>query len=162
MGPETCRFSLCLDLRNGCDTWIPWGPESDFWWTVATLPYNLPLLGSPQWPGSTSVGSPVRTRPIFSLSVHLFSSLKSLRRCPLPQRGEPMADWLAGSFLLLTCSPCNILMCFSRFQINFTEYDCTQNELCWPQLLYPLTEYYQGREGRFLRIVSYVMLIKTI
>lgn len=27
----------------------------------------------------------------------------------------------------------------TRFQINFTEYDCTRNELCWPQLLYPLT-----------------------
>ncbi|KAK7804954.1 hypothetical protein U0070_025476 [Myodes glareolus] len=37
----------------------------------------------------------------------------------------------------------------TRFQINFTEYDCTRNELCWPQLLYPLTQYYQGREGRF-------------
>nr|XP_048303163.1 tectonic-2 isoform X2 [Myodes glareolus] len=32
----------------------------------------------------------------------------------------------------------------TRFQINFTEYDCTRNELCWPQLLYPLTQYYQG------------------
>ncbi|CAO2629683.1 Tctn2 [Lemmus lemmus] len=37
----------------------------------------------------------------------------------------------------------------TRFQINFTEYDCTRNELCWPQLLYPLTQYYQGRKGRF-------------
>ncbi|XP_029333660.1 tectonic-2 [Mus caroli] len=36
----------------------------------------------------------------------------------------------------------------TRFQINFTEYDCTRNELCWPQLLYPLTQYYQGREAR--------------
>lgn len=32
----------------------------------------------------------------------------------------------------------------TRFQINFTEYDCTRNEVCWPQLLYPLTRYYQG------------------
>lgn len=32
----------------------------------------------------------------------------------------------------------------TRFQINFTEYDCTRNEVCWPQLLYPLTQYYQG------------------
>ncbi|XP_071065859.1 tectonic-2 isoform X2 [Dasypus novemcinctus] len=32
----------------------------------------------------------------------------------------------------------------TRFQINFTEYDCNRNEVCWPQLLYPLTQYYQG------------------
>lgn len=32
----------------------------------------------------------------------------------------------------------------TRFQINFTEYDCNRNEVCWPQLLYPLTRYYQG------------------
>ncbi|XP_004635926.1 tectonic-2 [Octodon degus] len=32
----------------------------------------------------------------------------------------------------------------TRFQINFTEYDCNRNDVCWPQLLYPLTRYYQG------------------
>lgn len=32
----------------------------------------------------------------------------------------------------------------TRFQINFTEYDCNRNEVCWPHLLYPLTQYYQG------------------
>ncbi|XP_032732350.1 tectonic-2 [Lontra canadensis] len=32
----------------------------------------------------------------------------------------------------------------TRFQINFTEYDCNRNEVCWPQLLYPVTRYYQG------------------
>ncbi|XP_010968028.1 tectonic-2 isoform X1 [Camelus ferus] len=32
----------------------------------------------------------------------------------------------------------------TRFQINFTEYDCNRNEVCWPQLLYPLTQDYQG------------------
>ncbi|XP_006894752.1 PREDICTED: tectonic-2 [Elephantulus edwardii] len=32
----------------------------------------------------------------------------------------------------------------TRFQINFTEYDCNRNDVCWPQLLYPLTGYYQG------------------
>lgn len=71
-----------------------------------------------------------------------------------------MADRLAGAgpFQLLSCSPCNPLMYFCRFQINFTEYDCTRNELCWPQLLYPLTQYYQGREARFLCVV----LVKTL
>ncbi|XP_066227230.1 tectonic-2 isoform X2 [Saccopteryx leptura] len=32
----------------------------------------------------------------------------------------------------------------TRYQINFTEYDCNRNDVCWPQLLYPLTRYYQG------------------
>ncbi|KAM9194101.1 tectonic-2 isoform 2-T2 [Dugong dugon] len=32
----------------------------------------------------------------------------------------------------------------TRFQASFTEYDCNRNEVCWPQLLYPLTRYYQG------------------
>ncbi|KAM6155787.1 tectonic-2 [Rhynchocyon petersi] len=32
----------------------------------------------------------------------------------------------------------------TRFQINFTEYDCNRNDVCWPQLLYPVTGYYQG------------------
>ncbi|XP_013000191.1 tectonic-2 isoform X2 [Cavia porcellus] len=33
----------------------------------------------------------------------------------------------------------------TRFQINFTEYDCNRNDVCWPQLLYPWTHYYQVR-----------------
>nr|XP_006119742.1 tectonic-2 isoform X1 [Pelodiscus sinensis] len=32
----------------------------------------------------------------------------------------------------------------TRFQINYTEYDCNRNEVCWPQLFYPLTRYYTG------------------
>ncbi|KAI1900977.1 hypothetical protein AGOR_G00055390 [Albula goreensis] len=32
----------------------------------------------------------------------------------------------------------------TRFQINFTEYDCDRNDVCWPQLAYPLTRYYTG------------------
>ncbi|XP_053861928.1 tectonic-2 [Malaclemys terrapin pileata] len=32
----------------------------------------------------------------------------------------------------------------TRFQINYTEYDCNRNEVCWPQLFYPLTWYYTG------------------
>uniref|UniRef100_A0A670JS93 Tectonic family member 2 n=1 Tax=Podarcis muralis TaxID=64176 RepID=A0A670JS93_PODMU len=30
----------------------------------------------------------------------------------------------------------------TRFQINYTEYDCKRNDVCWPELLYPLTRYY--------------------
>ncbi|KAM5237712.1 tectonic-2 [Ctenodactylus gundi] len=32
----------------------------------------------------------------------------------------------------------------TRFQMNFTDYDCSQNDVCWPQLLFPLTRDYQG------------------
>ncbi|XP_056677861.1 tectonic-2 isoform X1 [Monodelphis domestica] len=32
----------------------------------------------------------------------------------------------------------------SSFQINFTDYDCNHNEICWLQLAYPLTGFYEG------------------
>ncbi|XP_043924481.1 tectonic-2 isoform X2 [Protopterus annectens] len=32
----------------------------------------------------------------------------------------------------------------TSFQMNYTEYDCNRNEVCWPQLAYPLTTYYTG------------------
>ncbi|XP_072206757.1 tectonic-2 isoform X2 [Excalfactoria chinensis] len=32
----------------------------------------------------------------------------------------------------------------SRFQINYTEFDCDRNDVCWPQLFYPLTRFYTG------------------
>ncbi|KAM6423461.1 tectonic-2 isoform 2-T2 [Liasis olivaceus] len=32
----------------------------------------------------------------------------------------------------------------TRFQINYTEYDCRRNDVCWPQLFYPMTRYYTG------------------
>ncbi|NXA49740.1 TECT2 protein, partial [Nothocercus julius] len=32
----------------------------------------------------------------------------------------------------------------TRFQINYTEFDCDRNDVCWPQLFYPLTQFYTG------------------
>ncbi|KAG7490956.1 hypothetical protein JOB18_045732 [Solea senegalensis] len=32
----------------------------------------------------------------------------------------------------------------TRFQINFTEYDCNRNDVCWPELAFPVTRYYTG------------------
>nr|XP_005988990.1 PREDICTED: tectonic-2 isoform X1 [Latimeria chalumnae] len=32
----------------------------------------------------------------------------------------------------------------SSFQMNYTEYDCNRNDVCWQQLAYPLTRYYTG------------------
>ncbi|XP_045152661.1 tectonic-2 [Echinops telfairi] len=51
----------------------------------------------------------------------------------------------------------------TRFQVNFTEYDCRRNEVCWPQLLYPLTRYYQGEPdsqciAKGLLLASFLLL----
>ncbi|XP_053726383.1 tectonic-2 isoform X1 [Synchiropus splendidus] len=32
----------------------------------------------------------------------------------------------------------------TRFQINFTEYDCSRNDICWPELAFPVTRFYAG------------------
>ncbi|TNN52946.1 Tectonic-2 [Liparis tanakae] len=32
----------------------------------------------------------------------------------------------------------------TRFQVNFTEYDCNRNDVCWPELAFPMTTYYTG------------------
>ncbi|XP_067862351.1 tectonic-2 isoform X2 [Heptranchias perlo] len=32
----------------------------------------------------------------------------------------------------------------TSFQINYVEYDCSQNDVCWPELAYPLTRRYTG------------------
>lgn len=32
----------------------------------------------------------------------------------------------------------------TRFYINFTEYDCNRNDVCWPELAFPITKYYTG------------------
>ncbi|XP_021268275.1 tectonic-2 [Numida meleagris] len=33
----------------------------------------------------------------------------------------------------------------TRFQINYTEFDCNRNDVCWQQLFYPLTRFYTGQ-----------------
>ncbi|KAJ6656700.1 hypothetical protein lerEdw1_003587 [Lerista edwardsae] len=32
----------------------------------------------------------------------------------------------------------------TRFQIDYTEYDCKRNDVCWPELFYPMTRDYTG------------------
>ncbi|XP_074527283.1 tectonic-2 [Halichoeres trimaculatus] len=34
----------------------------------------------------------------------------------------------------------------TSFQINFTEYDCNRNDICWPELAFPVTKYYTGEQ----------------
>ncbi|XP_054248766.1 tectonic-2 [Indicator indicator] len=54
------------------------------------------------------------------------------------------------SFLPITASvqfikvPAQPPIPLTRFQMNYTEFDCNRNDVCWPQLLYPLTRFYTG------------------
>ncbi|XP_064582808.1 tectonic-2 isoform X2 [Zonotrichia leucophrys gambelii] len=54
----------------------------------------------------------------------------------------------------------------TRYQKIYAEFDCNQNEVCWPQLLYPLTRFYTGEpysqclaKGLFL---AFLVLLATI
>ncbi|XP_063313087.1 tectonic-2 isoform X2 [Pelobates fuscus] len=46
----------------------------------------------------------------------------------------------------------------SSFQINYTEYDCEKNDVCWQQLAYPLTQYYTG-EPHHLTLAKGMILV---
>uniref|UniRef100_A0A8C3QV59 Tectonic family member 2 n=1 Tax=Cyanoderma ruficeps TaxID=181631 RepID=A0A8C3QV59_9PASS len=54
------------------------------------------------------------------------------------------------SFLPITASvqfieiPAQPPLPVTRYQKLYAEFDCNQNEVCWPQLLYPLTRFYTG------------------
>ncbi|NXC42382.1 TECT2 protein, partial [Penelope pileata] len=56
----------------------------------------------------------------------------------------------AVSFLPITASvqfiqvPAQPPVPMTRSQINYTEFDCDRNDVCWPQLFYPLTRFYTG------------------
>ncbi|XP_006865539.1 PREDICTED: tectonic-2 [Chrysochloris asiatica] len=73
-----------------------------------------------------------------------FSSVTWQYQCGLTCE-EDKADLfpLSVSVQFITI-PAQLPRPLTRFQINFTEHDCNRNEVCWPQLLYPLTRYYQG------------------
>ncbi|KAG7244082.1 hypothetical protein INR49_006244 [Caranx melampygus] len=63
------------------------------------------------------------------------------------KRGNPdsliVTDWVNISFTF-TDIPLNTGPPKTRFQINFTEYDCDRNDVCWPELAFPITKYYTG------------------
>ncbi|NXY25988.1 TECT2 protein, partial [Atrichornis clamosus] len=54
------------------------------------------------------------------------------------------------SFLPITASvqfievPAQPPIPMTRYQKIYAEFDCNQNDVCWPQLLYPLTRFYTG------------------
>ncbi|XP_029296014.1 LOW QUALITY PROTEIN: tectonic-2, partial [Cottoperca gobio] len=59
---------------------------------------------------------------------------------------EPMETQLfpLTSSVTFTDIPVNTEPPKTRFQINFTEYDCNRNDVCWPELAFPITKYYTG------------------
>ncbi|XP_068594442.1 tectonic-2 [Brachionichthys hirsutus] len=59
---------------------------------------------------------------------------------------DPMESQLfpVTSSVTFTDNPVNTGPPKTRFQINFTEYDCDRNDVCWPELAFPITKYYTG------------------
>ncbi|XP_070759835.1 tectonic-2 [Enoplosus armatus] len=59
---------------------------------------------------------------------------------------DPMESQLfpITSSVTFTDTPINTGPPKTRFQINFTEYDCNRNDVCWPELAFPITKYYTG------------------
>uniref|UniRef100_A0A8D1CUD8 Tectonic-2 n=1 Tax=Sus scrofa TaxID=9823 RepID=A0A8D1CUD8_PIG len=72
-----------------------------------------------------------------------FSSVTWQYQCGLTCEDEADLFPISASVQFIKI-PAQLPRPLTRFQINFTEYDCNRNEVCWPQLLYPLTQYYQG------------------
>uniref|UniRef100_A0A8D1JCI8 Tectonic family member 2 n=2 Tax=Sus scrofa TaxID=9823 RepID=A0A8D1JCI8_PIG len=91
-----------------------------------------------------------------------FSSVTWQYQCGLTCEDEADLFPISASVQFIKI-PAQLPRPLTRFQINFTEYDCNRNEVCWPQLLYPLTQYYQGEPycqcvAKSLLLVSFITL----
>uniref|UniRef100_F6YPX9 Tectonic family member 2 n=1 Tax=Equus caballus TaxID=9796 RepID=F6YPX9_HORSE len=91
-----------------------------------------------------------------------FSSVSWQFQCGLTCEEKPDLAPLSASVQFIKI-PAQLPRPLTRFQINFTEYDCNRNEVCWPQLLYPVTQYYQGEPcsqcvAKGLLLVSFFIL----
>uniref|UniRef100_A0A9L0JAD6 Tectonic family member 2 n=1 Tax=Equus asinus TaxID=9793 RepID=A0A9L0JAD6_EQUAS len=91
-----------------------------------------------------------------------FSSVSWQFQCGLTCEERPDLAPLSASVQFIKI-PAQLPHPLTRFQINFTEYDCNRNEVCWPQLLYPVTQYYQGEPcsqcvAKGLLLVSFFIL----
>lgn len=58
---------------------------------------------------------------------------------PLVTQNFPVTSVVTFTSVFISTQPPK-----TRFQINFTEYDCDRNDVCWPELAFPLTRYYTG------------------
>ncbi|XP_057213614.1 tectonic-2 [Triplophysa rosa] len=57
---------------------------------------------------------------------------------------EVMQNFAVTSSVTFTEYPLSSQPPRSRFSINFTEFDCDRNDVCWNELAFPLTRYYTG------------------
>nr|XP_058896643.1 tectonic-2 isoform X3 [Kogia breviceps] len=91
-----------------------------------------------------------------------FSSVTWQFQCGLTCEDEASLFPVSASVQFIKI-PAQLPRPLTRFQINFTEYNCNRNEVCWPQLLYPLTQYYQGEPysqcvAKSLLLASFIIL----
>nr|XP_030715926.1 tectonic-2 isoform X3 [Globicephala melas] len=91
-----------------------------------------------------------------------FSSVSWQFQCGLTCEDEVSLFPISASVQFIKI-PAQLPRPLTRFQINFTEYNCNRNEVCWPQLLYPLTQYYQGEPysqcvAKSLLLASFITL----
>ncbi|XP_033692641.2 tectonic-2 isoform X3 [Tursiops truncatus] len=91
-----------------------------------------------------------------------FSSVSWQFQCGLTCEDEVSLFPISASVQFIKI-PAELPRPLTRFQINFTEYNCNRNEVCWPQLLYPLTQYYQGEPysqcvAKSLLLASFITL----
>ncbi|XP_048371065.1 tectonic-2 [Sphaerodactylus townsendi] len=72
-----------------------------------------------------------------------FSTITWQAQCPLicEDRTVSLAISAAVQFIKIPAQP---PVPKTRFQINYTEFDCQRNDVCWPKLFYPLTRFYTG------------------
>lgn len=76
-----------------------------------------------------------------------------------------MALFHKSKLVMHSCELCKVeLKCllFCRFSINFTEFDCDRNDVCWPELAFPLTRYYTGEGLNFLEIKTEITMKTTV
>ncbi|XP_012519026.1 PREDICTED: tectonic-2 [Propithecus coquereli] len=89
-----------------------------------------------------------------------FSAVNWQYQCGLACENKTGLFPVGASVRFITV-PAQLPRPLTRFQINFTEYDCNRNEVCWPQLLYPLTQYYQG-EPYSQRVAKGLLLVLSL
>uniref|UniRef100_A0A3Q2XUN8 Tectonic family member 2 n=1 Tax=Hippocampus comes TaxID=109280 RepID=A0A3Q2XUN8_HIPCM len=75
---------------------------------------------------------------------HLHVSLQNLTQCDLLATvGSLQTNLITATYVAKKGNPNSEKEAdWVKFQINFTEYDCNKNDVCWPHLAFPLTKYY--------------------
>ncbi|XP_029018095.1 tectonic-2 [Betta splendens] len=99
------------------------------------------------WSSVTGVVQGVPQRDIralqvsYSLSTWALDCGGGVSSCTNPVETQLFPITSSVTFINI---PVNTTPPKTRFQINFTEYDCDRNDVCWPELIFPITKYYTG------------------